>query len=53
MEQVIVQVAIQVPALALVVFFSGWVLRLVLDIQGRKIDRLSDAVEKLVNEWKQ
>jgi len=44
---VIVQVAIQVPALALVSFVFLRVLQLVLDIQGKKIDRLSDAVDEL------
>ena len=43
----IVQVAIQVPALALVSFVFLRVLQLVLDIQGKKIDRLSDAVDEL------
>ena len=47
MEQVIVQVAIQVPALALVSFVFLRVLQLVLDIQGKKLDRLSDAIDEL------
>lgn len=52
MEEAIVQVAIQVPAIALVVFFSLRVLGMVLDIHGRKIDRLVDAVEKLASRGK-
>jgi len=47
LEQVIVQVAIQVPALALVSFVFLRVLQLVLDIQGKKLDRLSDAIDEL------
>jgi len=47
LEQVIVQVAIQVPALTLVSFVFLRVLQLVLDIQGKKLDRLSDAIDEL------
>ena len=47
MEQVILQIAVQVPALALVSFVFLRVLQLVLDIQGKKLDRLSDAIDEL------
>jgi len=48
MEDAIVQIAVQVPAIALIVYFSIRALTLVLDTYGRKIDRLADAVEKLL-----
>ena len=45
MDTAIIQIAVQVPALAFVSIVFLRVLNLVLDIQGKKIDRLADAIE--------
>jgi len=45
--EAILQVAIQVPALALVSFVFLRAFQMVLDTLGRKIDRLADAIEQL------
>lgn len=47
MEQVTIQVAVQVPALFLVSFVFLQVLKLVLNQQGAKIDKLADGVSDL------
>lgn len=46
MESVVIQIALQVPALALVIFFSLQVVRMVLDNQGEKLDRVIDVLER-------
>ena len=48
MEQVILQIAVQVPALALVAFVFLRVLQLVLDVQGRKLERLADSIDRIL-----
>lgn len=47
MEQVIVQIAIQVPALALVSFVFLRLFERILDMQGKKLDRLAEALDEL------
>lgn len=46
MEQVVIQIAVQVPALFLLSFVFLRVFTLVLDTQGKKLDRLADAWER-------
>jgi len=48
MENAIVQIAVQVPAMAIMAYVCLKVLTMVMDVQGRKIERLVDAVEKAV-----
>jgi len=45
--EAIIQVAIQVPALFIMGFVFLRILDKVLDVQGKKIDRLADAIEAL------
>ena len=52
MEQAVLQVAVQVPALFLVIIFALKVIQYVLDQQGRKIDRMAEALEKLADSEK-
>lgn len=47
MEEIVVQVAIQVPALALVSFVFLRLFERILDVQGKKLDRLTDALDEL------
>lgn len=46
MESVIIEIAVQVPALALVIFFSLQAMKMILDVQGRKLDRVIDVIER-------
>ena len=52
MDESIKQVAIQVPAIALVVYFSLSVLKMVLDQQSRRIDKMADALQNLADKLK-
>jgi len=45
LDDAIIQVAIQVPALFIVGYVFLRVLSLVLDVQGKKLERLADAWE--------
>ena len=51
-DESIKQVAIQVPAIALVVYFSLSVLKMVLDQQSRRIDKMADALQNLADKLK-
>jgi hypothetical protein len=46
MEQTILQIAVQVPALFIMGAVFLKVLGMVLDVQGKKLDRLADAIER-------
>ena len=50
METALTQVAIQVPAVLVLGYVFIRVLTMVMDVQGRKIDRLADAVDTLTHE---
>lgn len=48
MAEAIVHAVVEYGALALVIWFSVQVIKMILDKLGAKIDRLADAVEALV-----
>lgn len=52
MEETLKQIAIQVPSTALVVYFSLQVVKIVLDKQGQKLEKLTDAIERLTDKIK-
>lgn len=46
MEEALIQAAIQVPSVVVLGYIFLRVLQMVLDVQGRKLDRLADAWER-------
>ena len=52
MEDAVIQVAIQVPAILVLGYVFSSVLKTILNEQARRIDRMADTLEKLAEKIK-